>query len=96
MKKYVIERGLPGVGGMSAAQLCAAAAKSNNALADIGKDVQWVESYVAADQTFCVYLAKDEACIRRHSELSGFPATRIHEVKTMIDPTTATPAPARA
>ena len=92
MKKYVIERALPGVGGLSAAELCGAAAKSNEALAEIGKDVQWVESYVTADQTYCVYLAKDEATIHRHAKLSGFPATRIQEVKTMIDPTTATAA----
>lgn len=92
MRKYVIERSLPGVGGLDAAQLCGAAAKSNAALAEIGKDIQWVESYVTADQTYCVYLAENEAAIRRHAELSGFPATRITEVKTMIDPTTATPA----
>ena len=92
MKKYIIERALPGIGGMTAAELCGAAAKSNDALAEIGKDVQWVESYVTANQTYCVYLAKDEASIQRHSDLSGFPATRVVEVKTMIDPTTATAA----
>ena len=90
MRKYVIERSLPGVGGLDAVQLCGAAAKSNAALAEIGKDIQWVESYVTADQTYCVYLAENEGAIRRHAELSGFPATRITEVKTMIDPTTAT------
>ena len=52
--------------------------------------MQWVESYVTADQTYCIYLAENEAAIRRHAELSGFPATRITEVKTMIDPATAT------
>lgn len=92
MKKYVIERALPGIGRSTAAELCGAAAKSNEALATIGKDVQWVESYVTADQTYCIYLAEDEAAIRRHAELSGFPATRIVEVKSMIDPTTATMA----
>lgn len=92
MKKYVIERALPGIGGSTVAELCGAAAKSNEALAEIGKDVQWVESYVTADQTYCVYLAKDEATIHRHAKLSGFPATRIQEVKTMIDPTTASAA----
>ena len=92
MRKYVIERSLPGVGGLTQPQLCDAAAKSNDALAKIGKDVQWVESYVANDQTFCVYMAKDEAVIRKHAELSGFPATRIVEIKGMIDPITATAA----
>jgi hypothetical protein len=58
-------------------------------LAQLGPEIQWVESFVAADKTFCVYLAKDEAIIRKHSELSGFPANKSTEVKTMIDPTTA-------
>jgi hypothetical protein len=65
MRKYVIERSLPGVGGLDAAQLCNAAAKSNAALAEIGKNIQWVESYVTADQTYCIYLAENEAAIRR-------------------------------
>jgi Protein of unknown function (DUF4242) len=91
MHKYIIERTLPGIGGLTAAQLSEAAAKSNTALATLGKDLQWVESYVAADQTFCVYLAKDVAAVRRHAELSGFPADRIVEISSMMDPTTATP-----
>ena len=57
-------------------------------LRDLGPDNQWVESYVAADKTFCVYLAKDEAIIKKHAEISGFPATKITEVRKMIDPTT--------
>jgi hypothetical protein len=54
----------------------------------MGPDIQWLESFVAADKTFCVYLAKDEATIRRHAELSGFPANKITEVGKTIDPTT--------
>ena len=92
MKKYIIERSLPGVGGLTPPQLRDAAAKSNAALAQLGKGVQWVESYVAGDQTFCVYLAKDEAIIREHAKLSGFPASRIVEIKGMIDTTTANAA----
>jgi Protein of unknown function (DUF4242) len=89
MRKFIIERELPAVGSMEREQLKGAAAKSNAALAELGTDIQWVESYVAADKTFCVYLAKDEAIIRRHAEISGFPANKITEVKRMIDPTTA-------
>lgn len=63
-------------------------AKSNEALAQLAPDVQWVESYVAADKTFCVYLAKDEDVIRKHAEISGFPATKITPIRKMIDPTT--------
>ena len=61
-------------------------------LNQLGPDIQWVESYVAADKTFCVYLAKDEDIIRKHAEISGFPATKITEVRKMIDPTTEHPA----
>lgn len=89
MRKFIIEREIPAVGSMEREQLKGAAAKSNAALAELGTDIQWVESYVAADKTFCVYLAKDEALIRRHAEISGFPANKITEVKRMIDPTTA-------
>ena len=65
-----------------------AAAKSGEALHQLGPDIQWVESFVTADKTFCVYLAKDEAIIRKHAEISGFPATKITEVRKTIDPTT--------
>lgn len=89
MRRYVIEREVPSIGSLSAEQLQGAAAKSCDALRAIGPTVQWIESYVAADKTFCVYLAEDEAAIMRHAELSGFPANRITEVRSMIDPTTA-------
>src|SRR5215813_4178063 len=91
MKKYIIERNIPKVGTLEREQLRAAAAKSNDALKQLGPDIQWLESFVAADKTFCVYLAKDEDIILRHAQLSGFPATRITEIRKMIDPTTATP-----
>lgn len=89
LRKFIIERDIPKVGSLGAADLKGAAAKSNDALATIGTDIQWVESFVAADKTFCVYLAKDEATIRKHAEISGFPASKITEVKKKIDPTTA-------
>ena len=89
MRKYIIEREIPNVGSLNQSQLKGAAAKSNQALGQLGPDIQWVESYVAADKTFCVYLAKDEAVIRKHAEISGFPASRITEVRRTIDPTTA-------
>jgi Protein of unknown function (DUF4242) len=89
MRRFIIERDIPQVGSLEREQLKAAAAKSNEALAKLAPKVQWVQSYVAADKTFCVYLAEDEAAIRRHAELSGFPANRITEVSKTIDPTTA-------
>ncbi len=89
MKKYLIEREIPKVGTLEREQLREAAAKSNGVLRQLGPDIQWVESFVAADKTFCVYLAEDESLIHRHAELSGFPATKILEIGKMIDPTTA-------
>ncbi|HZT89653.1 MAG TPA: DUF4242 domain-containing protein [Stellaceae bacterium] len=88
MRKFIIERDIPKVGTFEREQLRAAAAKSNEVLRQLGPDIQWVESYVAGDKTFCVYLAKDETIIHKHAEISGFPATKVTEVRRMIDPTT--------
>ena len=88
LRKYLIERDVPAVGSLEREQLRAAAAQSNKVLAELAPDIQWQESYVAADKTFCIYLAKDENVIRRHAELSGFPATKITEIRKMIDPAT--------
>ena len=89
MKKYLIEREIPGVNRLNLEELRGAAAKSNEALAQLAPKVQWVQSYVADGRTFCVYLAEDESAIHEHSRLSGFPANRITEISRMIDPTTA-------
>lgn len=89
MKKYIIERDIPAVGSLEREQLREASKKSNAALKQLGPDIQWVESFVAADKTFCVYLAKDESLIHKHAEISGFPATKVTEIKRKIDPTTA-------
>ena len=89
MRMFIIERDIPKVGTFERGQLRDAAAKSNGVLAQLSPDIQWQQSYVANDKTFCVYLAKNEDVIRKHAEISGFPATKITEVKRMIDPTTA-------
>ncbi len=89
LRRFIIERDIPNVGTFEREQLRAAAAKSNEVLDQLSPDIQWVESYVADDKTFCVYLAKDERVIRKHAEISGFPATKVTEVKKIIDPTTA-------
>ena len=91
LRKFIIERDIPKVGSFEREQLKAAAAKSNEALAQLAPNVQWMESFVADNKTFCVYLATDEAMIRKHAEISGFPATKITEIRTMIDPTTERP-----
>lgn len=92
LRRFIIERDIPGVGTLEREQLREAAATSNAALKQLAPEIQWVESYVAGDKTFCVYLAKDESVIERHAEISGFPATKITEVRKIIDPTTERPA----
>lgn len=88
LNRYMIERDIPAVGSMERSELAGAAAKSNEALAQLAPDIQWVESFVAGDKTFCVYLARDEATIKKHAEISGFPATKITPIRKTIDPTT--------
>jgi hypothetical protein len=89
MKKFVIRRDIHAVGKFDQVKLREAAGVSNAALARLAPDVQWVHSYVTDDATFCIYLARDEAAVRRHAELSGFPASQIAEVRSMFDPSTA-------
>ena len=89
MQRYIIERELPAIGSAEREALKAAAQKSNATLKQLGPDIQWIESYVAGDKTFCVYLAKDEAIIKEHARISGFPADKITVIRKMIDPTTA-------
>ena len=89
LKRYLIERDIPGIGGMSIVELCGAARASNRAVEQLAGAVQWQHSYVAGDRTFCIYLADGEDTIHAHAELSGFPVTRITEVPQIIDPTTA-------
>ncbi len=89
MKKFLIEREIPGVGKMSKSELRAVARKSVNVLADLGVAIQWVESYISGDKLYCIYLASNEDLIREHSRLTGIPFSSIHEVGKVIDPTVA-------
>jgi len=89
MKRYVIERDIPGVGGLKGAEIKGAAATSNEALAKLNGKVQWVQSFVADNKTFCIYLAESEKDVHEHAKLSGFPASKVTEVRGVIDPMTA-------
>lgn len=89
MPKYVIEREIPGAGNMSPQELQGASQKSCDVLRNLGPEIQWVQSYVTADKLYCVYIAPNEEIIREHAQQGGFPANRISEIKTIIDPTTA-------
>jgi hypothetical protein len=89
LRRFLIERALPGIGAADREALRAASAKSNSVLAELAPKIQWEHSYVAGDKTVCVYLAENEEIIHEHARRSGFPATKVTEVKRMIDPTTA-------
>lgn len=89
MRRFIIERDIPKIGSADRDALRAAAQKSNKVLAELAPNIQWDHSYVAGDKTFCVYLATDDGVIREHAKRSGFPATKITEIRKMIDPTTA-------
>jgi hypothetical protein len=89
MKRYVIERDIAGVGHLNGEQLKSAAATSNAALAQLSGKVQWVQSFVADDKTFCIYLADHASSVEEHARLSGFPASKVTEVRGVIDPMTA-------
>jgi len=89
MPKYVIERDLPGAGKLSADQLRGVSQKSCSVLNKLGPEIQWIHSYVTADKIYCIYRAPNEAMIREHAKQGGFPANKISEVASIIEPTTA-------
>ena len=89
MPKYVIERELPGAGKLSKEQLQAISQKSCGVLNNLGPQIQWIESFVTDDKIYCIYRAPNEAIVREHASQGGFPANKVSEVRTIIDPTTA-------
>ncbi len=88
MKRYVIEREIPGVGGLNREQYRQVAVTSNAALDKLAGKVKWEQTYVVNDKTFCIYLADTVEQVQEHARLSGFPANRVTEVRTVIDPMT--------
>jgi hypothetical protein len=89
MPKYVIERNIPGIGNATPEEAVGIAQKSCSVLTDLGPQIQWLESYVVQDKTYCIYIAPSEDLVRQHAAQSGFPADKISEVKTIIDPVTS-------
>jgi hypothetical protein len=89
MPKYVIEREIPGAGNLKPQELQAISQKSCGVLRNLGPQVQWVHSYVTQDKIYCVYIAPNENAVREHARQGGFPANKISEIRTVIDPTTA-------
>ena len=86
MPKYVIERELPGAGSLTADELHAISAKSNQVLAGMSPRAKWLQSYVTTDKIYCVYVAENEAAVREHAVAGGFPANSVSQVSTIIDP----------
>lgn len=89
MPQYVIERDIPGAGKFTPEELQGISQKSCSVLNQLGPQIQWVHSYVTADRIYCVYRAPNEELVREHARQGGFPANRVSEIVTMIDPTTA-------
>jgi hypothetical protein len=89
MPKYVIERDIPGAGKLTPAELTGISQKSCSVLSRMGPQIQWVHSYVTGDKIYCVYIAPNEDLVREHARQGGFPANRVSEVATIIDPTTS-------
>jgi hypothetical protein len=89
MPKFIIEREIPGLGRLTAAELTGISQKSCDVLRSMGPQIQWIESYVTENKLYCIYIAPNEAAIREHAERGGFPANRISRIARMIDPTTA-------
>jgi hypothetical protein len=89
MPKYIIEREIPDAGKLSSEQLRGISQKSCGVLRNIGPEIQWLHSYVTDDKLYCVYIAPDEETIRKHAMQGGFPANRVSQIRTVIDPTTA-------
>ena len=89
MPKFVIEREIPGAGKLSAAQLKGISQTSCGVLSKMGPQIQWLHSYVTGDKIYCVFIAPNEEMVREHARQGGFPANRVSEVATVIDPTTS-------
>ena len=89
MPKYVIEREIPGAGKLSPQELQAISQKSCGVLSNLGPQINWVHSYVTGDKIYCIYIAPNEQMVREHAKQGGFPANKVSEITTVIDPTTA-------
>jgi Protein of unknown function (DUF4242) len=89
MPKFVIERNIPGAGKLTPEQMNGISQKSCSVIREIGPQIQWIESFVTDDKIYCIYIAADEATVREHAKLGGFPADSVQIVRRMIDPTTA-------
>ena len=89
MKRFIIERKLPGAGNMTAEELKALSTTSNTVISVLGKPYVWVESFVTEDRIYCIHEAENENAIREHAKCGDFPVNRIEEIKFVISPASA-------
>lgn len=88
MKKFIVEREIPGLGNLSTEELQAITRKSNDTLKEMNKPYHWVESFITEDKMYCVHIAPDEETVREHARRGGFPIKSVVEILTVINPTT--------
>jgi Protein of unknown function (DUF4242) len=89
MPKFVIERDVPRAANLSDAQWREISQRSVNALKAMGPEIQWLHSYVAGDNVYCVYPAPNEASVQEHAKRAGLPANRVTAVRRLLDPTSS-------
>ena len=90
MKKFVIERTLPGAGNLTAEELQSIAQSSCEVVSGLGRPYHWIQSFVTADKIYCIHIAESEEVVREHARRGKFPINTIAEVKAVIDPQTST------
>jgi len=88
MKRYIIEREIPGASALSEAELAEISKKSNITVASLGVPYRWVTSYVAGDKVYCIHEADDEDAIREHARRGGFPANVVSVIANEFGPGT--------
>lgn len=87
-KLFVIEREMPGVGKLTPQQLKEASQLSNHVVDSLGPQIKWIHSYVTGDKIYCVYNSPNKELIEKHAEATGFPANKITEAGSVINPLT--------
>ncbi len=88
MKKFIIERSVPGAGNMTSEELQAISKTSNSVISVLGKPYVWIESFVTGDKIYCIHEAENEEDIKEHGKCGGFPVDKIEEIKAVIGPAT--------
>jgi hypothetical protein len=88
MKRFIIEREIPGASELSEAELAEISKKSKTAMASLGIPYRWIKSYVAGDKIYCVHEAESADDVLEHARCGGFPANVVTKVSAVIDPST--------